>query len=208
MSKARFLAFGLLVVLVSQAGATGAGGWKPPAGIEQVSIWPDGAPDMPGQPQPQESVFEVKKVSGRHYTGVADVSVPTMTVFRPTRKTSDAALIVFPGGGFQILAIDLEGTEICDWVVSTGLTCVLLKYRVPKATTIGTRKPRVMSRPRSRSRCRTRSGRSASFAHARPSSTLTRKRSESSASRQAAISSSRPATSSPTRTAPSIRSTP
>src|SRR5439155_15420121 len=36
-----------------------------------------------------------------------------------------------PGGGYQILAIDLEGTEVCDWLVSEGITCVLLKYRVP-----------------------------------------------------------------------------
>ncbi len=38
---------------------------------------------------------------------------------------------MFPGGGYQILAIDLEGTEVCDWLTSKGITCVLLKYRVP-----------------------------------------------------------------------------
>jgi acetyl esterase/lipase len=38
---------------------------------------------------------------------------------------------VFPGGGYQILAIDLEGTEVCDWLTSKGITCILLKYRVP-----------------------------------------------------------------------------
>src|ERR1700747_3795971 len=37
----------------------------------------------------------------------------------------------FPGGGYRILAIDLEGTEVCDWLTSKGITCVLLKYRVP-----------------------------------------------------------------------------
>src|SRR5262249_12656760 len=40
-------------------------------------------------------------------------------------------LVVFPGGGYNILAIDLEGTEVCDWLTSRGITCVLLKYRVP-----------------------------------------------------------------------------
>jgi acetyl esterase/lipase len=39
--------------------------------------------------------------------------------------------VVFPGGGYQILAIDLEGTEVCDWLTSKGITCVLSKYRVP-----------------------------------------------------------------------------
>ena len=40
---------------------------------------------------------------------------------------------MFPGGGYQILAIDLEGTEVCDWLTSKGITCVLLKYRVPNS---------------------------------------------------------------------------
>ena len=35
------------------------------------------------------------------------------------------------GGGYNVLAIDLEGTEACDWLTSEGITCVLLKYRVP-----------------------------------------------------------------------------
>jgi acetyl esterase/lipase len=39
-------------------------------------------------------------------------------------------VVVFPGGGYQILAIDLEGTEVCDWLTPQGITCVLLKYRV------------------------------------------------------------------------------
>jgi acetyl esterase/lipase len=42
-------------------------------------------------------------------------------------------MVVFPGGGFQLLAMDLEGTEICDWMTAKGITCVLLKYRVPKS---------------------------------------------------------------------------
>jgi len=54
-----------------------------------------------------------------------------MTVYAPTGKNAGAAVVVYPGGGYQILAIDLEGTEICDWLTSRGITCVLLKYRVP-----------------------------------------------------------------------------
>jgi acetyl esterase/lipase len=42
-----------------------------------------------------------------------------------------AAVLVFPGGGYKILAVDLEGTEVCDWLTASGITCVLLKYRVP-----------------------------------------------------------------------------
>jgi len=54
-----------------------------------------------------------------------------MTVYSPKDNNTGVAVVVFPGGGFQILAIDLEGTEICDWLNSEGITCVLLKYRVP-----------------------------------------------------------------------------
>jgi acetyl esterase/lipase len=54
-----------------------------------------------------------------------------MTVYAPSGKNTGAAVVVIPGGGFQILAIYLEGTEICDWLTSRGVTCVLLKYRVP-----------------------------------------------------------------------------
>jgi acetyl esterase/lipase len=54
-----------------------------------------------------------------------------MTVYSPAGKNTGAAVVVFPGGGYEILAIDLEGSEVCDWLTSRGITCVLLKYRVP-----------------------------------------------------------------------------
>jgi acetyl esterase/lipase len=53
-----------------------------------------------------------------------------MTVYSPKGKNTGAAVVVFPGGGYQTLAIDLEGTEVCDWLTPRGITCVLLKYRV------------------------------------------------------------------------------
>jgi acetyl esterase/lipase len=54
-----------------------------------------------------------------------------MTVYSPKGKNTGVAVVVFPGGGYEVLAIDLEGTEVCDWLTSKGITCVLLKYRVP-----------------------------------------------------------------------------
>jgi acetyl esterase/lipase len=54
-----------------------------------------------------------------------------MTVYPPKGTNTGAAVVVFPGGGYWELAIDLEGTEVCDWLTSKGVTCVLLKYRVP-----------------------------------------------------------------------------
>jgi len=70
-------------------------------------------------------------VAGRPWVSVGRVSRPMMTVYSPTGKNTGAAVVVFPGGGYWILAIDLEGTEVCDWLTSKGITCVLLKYRVP-----------------------------------------------------------------------------
>jgi acetyl esterase/lipase len=72
-------------------------------------------------------------LAGRPVTRVTNVTQPTMTVYAPEGKNTGAAVVVIPGGGFQILAIDLEGTEVCDWLTSKGITCVLLKYRVPSA---------------------------------------------------------------------------
>jgi len=54
-----------------------------------------------------------------------------MTVYSPTGNNTGVAVVVFPGGGYEDLAIDLEGTEVCDWLTPKGITCVLLKYRVP-----------------------------------------------------------------------------
>ena len=69
--------------------------------------------------------------AGKPVTGIYDVSRPTMTLYAPSGKNTGAAVLVLPGGGFEVLAIDLEGTEACRWLTSNGITCILLKYRVP-----------------------------------------------------------------------------
>ena len=94
--------------------------WQPSPGHTQLPVWPGKAPD----PQP---------VAGPEFVSdgwVANVTLPTMTVYSPHGKNTGAAVVVFPGGGYQGLAIDLEGTEVCDWLAPKGITCVLLKYRV------------------------------------------------------------------------------
>ena len=99
-------------------------GWQPSPGHTQVPIWPGTPPDAQFGPAPNtETVPETGEVD--------NVSRPTMTVYSPKGKNTGAAVVVFPGGGYQILAIDLEGTEVCDWLTLKGITCVLLKYRVP-----------------------------------------------------------------------------
>lgn len=72
-------------------------------------------------------------VGGREWHWASYVTRPTMTVYRPKGSNNGASMLVLPGGGFEVLALDLEGTEICDWVVQQGMTCAVLKYRVPQA---------------------------------------------------------------------------
>jgi acetyl esterase/lipase len=111
------------------------GNWKPPHGLQQLPIWPGSPPDMDEDklpPEHSETAINPHRFAGLPVTGIYNVSTPTMTIFRAKRPGRSAAVIVFPGGGFQQLAIDLEGTEACDWLTARGITCVLLKYRVPK----------------------------------------------------------------------------
>lgn len=106
--------------------------WQPAAGHTQIPLWPGTLPDAQPMPGPEYASTDPKAlIAGKPGTAVSNVSQPTMTVYAPTEKNTGAAVVVFPGGGFQILAMDLEGTEACDWLTSRGITCVLLKYRVP-----------------------------------------------------------------------------
>jgi len=90
---------------------------QPLPGHVQVSIWPSTPPDAQPAPGPQ--------------TGWTNIVRPTMTVYSPEGMNTRAAVVVFPGGGFEGLAINAEGTEVCDWLTAKGITCVLLSYRVP-----------------------------------------------------------------------------
>jgi acetyl esterase/lipase len=105
----------------------------PPKGDTQIPIWPDRPPGESEAAGKPETLAEDRDnlVAGKPYKYISHVSVPTMTVYPPKEENNGGAIVVFPGGGFQILAIDLEGTEICDWVITNHMTCILLKYRVP-----------------------------------------------------------------------------
>jgi acetyl esterase/lipase len=117
----------LVIFLIGFASAHAAT-WQPSPGHVQVPIWPAAIPDAISSQAP-ESVVPATGHGG--WMQINDVSKPTMTVYPPKGVNTGAAVIVFPGGGFRVLAIDLEGTEICDWLTSRGITCVVLKYRVP-----------------------------------------------------------------------------
>lgn len=125
-------------LLLSPAGLCAAQtAWQPSPGRTQMPIWPGAAPNARPVEGPEVSGTVIdsrgrkKLVGGRPWVYVDKVSRPTMTVYPPEGRNTGAALIVFPGGGYNVLAIDLEGTEACDWLTAKGITCVLLKYRVP-----------------------------------------------------------------------------
>ena len=98
--------------------------WQPSPGHAQIPIWPRTPPDQQFAPPPNSETMPKPGA-------IENVSRPTMTVYAPTATNTGLAIVVFPGGGYQMLAIDIEGTEVCDWLTSRGITCVLLKYRVP-----------------------------------------------------------------------------
>src|SRR6185436_11494409 len=113
--------------------------WQPSPGHTQLPIWPEAAPDARPVDGPEvagtvvDTLGNKRLVGGKPWVYVDKVSQPTMTVYSPQGRNTGAAVVVFPGGGYNVLAIDLEGTEVCDWLTSKGITCVLLKYRVPNS---------------------------------------------------------------------------
>jgi acetyl esterase/lipase len=95
----------------------------------ELELWPHGAPGETG-----DIGEETATTTGEPpVTRVTNVTRPTITVYRaPENNATGCAVVVCPGGGYNILAFDLEGTEIAEWLNSVGVTAVLLKYRVPR----------------------------------------------------------------------------
>jgi acetyl esterase/lipase len=109
------------------------GVWQPASGLTQLPIWPGSPPDGTLRPQPPENVDTYKEPPeiGGTSQAVLDIAIPTMTVVPPKGRNTGTAVIVFPGGGFQKVFIDLEGFEICNWLIARGITCIVSKYRAP-----------------------------------------------------------------------------
>jgi len=131
--------FFLVLVLVCFCSAVRAQqpAWQPAPGHTTLPIWPAGVPGSttPATNVPPEVDTTTSKdnlIAGKPLIRLGNVSTPTITLYKPAKANGAVpAVVVFPGGGYHILAIDLEGTEVCDWLNEAGLACVLLKYRVP-----------------------------------------------------------------------------
>ncbi len=98
------------------------------APLDPIPLWPEGVPGEDQLDLPDESIelkgeFQIQILS--------NVSVPTLTIY-PAANPNGAAVIVCPGGGYNILAYSHEGTEVCEWLNTLGITAGLLKYRVPR----------------------------------------------------------------------------
>lgn len=122
----------LFALVVAEAVHAGERVWQPAAGHQQIALWPRVAPDAQPVPAPETLVLRNDAlVGGKPWSAATNITRPTLTVYQPHGSGNGAAVVVFPGGGSEVLAMDLEGTEACDWITSIGATCVLVKYRVP-----------------------------------------------------------------------------
>ncbi|HTM16474.1 MAG TPA: alpha/beta hydrolase [Terracidiphilus sp.] len=109
--------------------------WQPAPGHITLPLWPNGAPGASSDAPPERDMTKPTDnlIAGRPLIRLGKVSSPTMTYYAPKSaiQSPAPAVVVFPGGGYTILAIDLEGTEVCDWLNNIGVACLLVKYRVP-----------------------------------------------------------------------------
>jgi acetyl esterase/lipase len=121
------VASALAVALLVPACANGH--IQPPQKVEVVRIW-SGAPPGTEHWTGEEVQLEAELPAGR-VNIVTNVTVPTLTIFRPSPgKASGTAVMVAPGGAFRALAWDLDGTEVAQWLVARGITAFVLRYRV------------------------------------------------------------------------------
>ena len=119
----------ITMVLLLSAATTAA----EPAKV--VDLW---AKEIPGPaamtdgPEADKQKTSDRLVGGKTVMKLGNVAVPQMHIYpAPQDKANGAACVICPGGGFSILAWDLEGTEVAQWLNSIGVTAVVLKYRVP-----------------------------------------------------------------------------
>lgn len=116
--------FALTISLGTSSARAAAAPEKP------IRLWPGAAPGDKGDIGKETNKT---KTPDDNIIRITNVTKPTITLFRaPADKDTGAAVIVCPGGGYNVLAWNHEGTTICEWLNSNGVNAVLLKYRVPR----------------------------------------------------------------------------
>lgn len=99
-----------------------------------IPLWPEKPPGETRELPPEIDTTKPTDnlIAGRRLMRVGNVSIPSLTVYpAPAEKATGTSIIICPGGGHHILAWDLEGTEVAEWLNSIGVTAFVLKYRVP-----------------------------------------------------------------------------
>lgn len=129
-----FLAVCLTALFALTAHAQQAA-WPPSPEHITLQLWPGAVPGALPNPLPEKNATTPsdRLVAGEPVIRLTNVSRPTLTLYPVAGNQIRPAIVVFPGGSYQVLAIDLEGTEVCTWLNSIGVDCVLLKYRVPNS---------------------------------------------------------------------------
>lgn len=100
-----------------------------------LPLWPHGTPEPAQTTEPEKDVTTDQDalINGHRTARLTNVIEPTMTVFLPQHSTGPvAAALVLPGGGYRRLAWDGEGVDVCRWLNSVDMACLLVKYRVPE----------------------------------------------------------------------------
>ncbi len=96
-----------------------------------LNLWPKTAPGETGAVV--KETIEPSQPEERSQRKITNVTQPTIAVFPAPRETNTgAAVVIAPGGGYNILAYDLEGEEVATWLNAIGVTGIVLKYRVPR----------------------------------------------------------------------------
>ena len=105
-------------------------------------IWPGKPPGETKELPPEQDITkpDQKDPGGKPIIRLTNVSIPTISLYRPPKEIdTGTAIIVCPGGGHHILALNHEGTETAEWLTTLGVTGIVLKYRVPSRTPDGQR---------------------------------------------------------------------
>src|SRR5581483_8628209 len=115
-----------LVLMLAGFASAQQGAWQPGPGHITLDLWPHGAPGA--QPNPPAEVDTTTAndnlIAGKRVIRLGNVSKPTITLYQSSDDSDGRAVVVFPGGAYRILAIDLEGREVCEWLNSIHVTCV------------------------------------------------------------------------------------
>ncbi len=127
--RSRSLGLSLMLMLIVAATLTARADDATDTKPTVLDIWPGQAPGENG------AIGEEKATTNKAgvVTGITNVTKPTLSVYRaPADKNTGTAIVVFPGGGYRMLAWDHEGEQVARWLNSIGVTAAVLKYRVPR----------------------------------------------------------------------------